>query len=60
MFNINEKEKQLKFVKFIDSRYKTKLFLLRVKKTEFLFKRIKKINNLYLLKNTRMSAIELK
>lgn len=58
MFNINEKEKQLKFVKFINSHYKTNIFLSRVKKSENLFKRFKLMNQLYLLKNTRMSANE--
>jgi hypothetical protein len=60
MFNIDAKEKQLKFVKFIRSHYKSDIFLSRVKKTENLFKRLKLMNGLYLLKNTRMSAVELK
>ena len=60
MFNIDEKKKQLKFVNFIETHYKTKLFLSRVKKAELLFKRLKLMNGTYLLKNTRMSAIELK
>jgi hypothetical protein len=60
MFNIDNKEKQLKFVKFINAHYKTNIFLSRVKKSEFLLKRLKLMNGTYLLKNTRMSAIELK
>lgn len=60
MFNIDEKKKQLKLVNFIETHYKTKLFLSRVKKSELVFKRLKIMNGTYLLKNTRMSAIELK
>lgn len=60
MFNIDEKEKQLQFVKFINSHYKTNTFLSRVYKSEVLLKRLKLMNGTYLLKNTRMSAIELK
>lgn len=59
MFTINAKEKQLQFVKFINSHYKTNIFLYRIQKTEMLFKRMKLLNGSYLLKNTRMSAIEL-
>lgn len=60
MFNIDEKKKQLDFVKFIMAHYKKNIFLSRVKKAEHVFKRLKIMNKTYLLQNTRMSAIELK